>query len=51
MFDKPNPLEGPTFEETIYVTPSREPQDVQFAVHCEVAADNANRSSIRRQLG
>ncbi len=23
MFDKPDPLEGPFFEETIYVTPSR----------------------------
>jgi biotin carboxylase len=25
LFDKPDPLEGPYFEETIYVTPSREP--------------------------
>jgi biotin carboxylase len=25
IFDKPDPLEGPTFEETIYVTPSRQP--------------------------
>ena len=25
IFDKPDPLEGPFFEETIYVTPSREP--------------------------
>lgn len=24
-FDKPNPLDGPFFEETIYLTPSREP--------------------------
>ena len=23
LFDKPDPLEGPYFEETIYVTPSR----------------------------
>ena len=23
IFDKPDPLEGPYFEETIYVTPSR----------------------------
>jgi ATP-grasp domain/L-amino acid ligase C-terminal domain 2 len=29
IFDKPDPLEGPFFEETIYVTPSREPEDVQ----------------------
>ena len=29
IFDKPDPLEGPYFEETIYVTPSREPARVQ----------------------
>jgi hypothetical protein len=29
IFDKPDPLEGPYFEETIYVTPSREPDAVQ----------------------
>jgi len=29
MFDKPDPLNGPFFEETIYVTPSRLPSDVQ----------------------
>jgi biotin carboxylase len=29
IFDKPDPLEGPFFEETIYVTPSREDQMVQ----------------------
>lgn len=29
IFDKPDPLEGPFFEETIYVTPSREPEGVQ----------------------
>ena len=29
LFDKPDPLEGPFFEETIYVTPSREPDAVQ----------------------
>jgi biotin carboxylase len=32
LFDKPDPLEGPFFEETIYVTPSREPQSVQNAI-------------------
>ena len=25
IFDKPDPLEGPYFEETIYMTPSRAP--------------------------
>ena len=29
LFDKPDPLEGPYFEETIYVTPSRLPPEVQ----------------------
>jgi biotin carboxylase len=29
LFDKPDPLEGPFFEETLYVTPSRLPADVQ----------------------
>ena len=29
IFDKPEPLEGPFFEETIYVTPSREEPAVQ----------------------
>ena len=29
IFDKPDPLEGPYFEETIYVTPSRESAEVQ----------------------
>ena len=32
IFDKPDPLEGPFFEETIYVTPSRESRDVQGAI-------------------
>ena len=29
IFDKPDPLVGPYFEETIYVTPSRHPSSVQ----------------------
>jgi len=29
IFDKPDPLEGPLFEETIYVTPSRLPEAIQ----------------------
>ncbi|MBI4552674.1 MAG: ATP-grasp domain-containing protein [Candidatus Latescibacteria bacterium] len=32
VFDKPDPLDGPFFEETIYVTPSRLPQSVQDAI-------------------
>ena len=29
LFDKPDPLEGPYFEESIYVTPSRLPEEMQ----------------------
>jgi biotin carboxylase len=32
LFDKPDPLDGPFFEETIYVTPSRLPAAAQDAV-------------------
>jgi biotin carboxylase len=32
IFDKPDPLEGPYFEETIYVTPSRLPKEMQAAI-------------------
>ncbi len=32
LFDKPDPLEGPFFEETIYVTPSRLPASTQRAI-------------------
>jgi biotin carboxylase len=32
LFDKPDPLDGPFFEETIYVTPSRLPQPEQDAI-------------------
>lgn len=32
LFDKPDPLDGPFFEETIYVTPSRVPAGLQSAI-------------------
>ena len=32
IFDKPDPLEGPFFEETFYVTPSRAPRGVQTSL-------------------
>ncbi len=32
LFDKPDPLDGPFFEETIYVTPSRLPARTQRAI-------------------
>jgi biotin carboxylase len=35
LFDKPDPLDGPYFEETIYVTPSRLPSEVQLAILSE----------------
>ena len=38
IFDKPDPLEGPFFEETLYVTPSREPALVQDAIATAVAS-------------
>ena len=38
IFDKPDPLEGPYFEETIYVTPSRLSADEQSAIE-RCAAD------------
>jgi biotin carboxylase len=38
IFDKPDPLDGPFFEETIYVTPSSEPRAVQDAISEAIAA-------------
>lgn len=32
LFDKPDPLDGPYFEETIYVTPSRLPAETQAKI-------------------
>jgi biotin carboxylase len=38
IFDKPNPLDGPFFEETIYVTPSAAAATEQRAIETAVAA-------------
>jgi biotin carboxylase len=38
LFDKPDPLVGPFFEETLYVTPSRLPATVQAAIARTTAA-------------
>ncbi len=46
IFDKPDPLEGPFFEETIYVTPSRQPAAVQRAL-LETAAEGARALGLR----
>ncbi|HEY2746256.1 MAG TPA: ATP-grasp domain-containing protein [Polyangia bacterium] len=37
LFDKPDPLDGPFFEETIYVTPSRHAAELQRAVEATTA--------------
>jgi biotin carboxylase len=37
LFDKPDPLDGPYFEETLYVTPSRLPQARQDAIAATTA--------------
>jgi hypothetical protein len=36
MFDEPDPLDGPYFEETIYVTPSRLPPSAQATIAADV---------------
>jgi biotin carboxylase len=42
VFDKPDPLDGPAFEETIYVTPSRlDPGDMSAVVAATAAACRA----------
>jgi biotin carboxylase len=38
LFDKPDPLDGPFFEETLYVTPSRHPPRLQAEIADAVAA-------------
>lgn len=42
IFDKPDPLDGPFFEETIYVTPSRLPPNLQYRI--EKGAQDAVRA-------
>lgn len=37
LFDKPDPLDGPYFEETLYITPSRLPEALQDRIHQDVA--------------
>lgn len=38
VFDKPDPLDGPFFEETIYVTPSRLPAEILASLAATVAS-------------
>jgi biotin carboxylase len=47
LFDKPDPLDGPFFEETIYVTPSRLPAAAQTAI-ADCTAQAAAALGLRR---
>jgi biotin carboxylase len=46
LFDKPDPLEGPFFEETIYVTPSRLPEKDQREIS-DIASRAATALGLR----
>ena len=46
LFDKPDPLEGPFFEETLYITPSRLSVEVQDALH-RATAEAADALGLR----
>lgn len=46
LFDKPDPLEGPFFEETLYVTPSRLPESAQRLI-ADAAARAAEALGLR----
>ncbi|MCE2414148.1 ATP-grasp domain-containing protein [Candidatus Poribacteria bacterium] len=46
LFDKPDPLEGPFFEETLYVTPSRLSIEIQAALH-RATAEAADALGLR----
>ena len=54
LFDKPDPLDGPFFEETIYVTPSRQPRGVQdsiaAAAQAAVAALGLNHGPVHAEM-
>lgn len=46
LFDKPDPLDGPFFEETLYVTPSRWPAPLQAQI-AQAATDAAAALGLR----
>ena len=51
IFDKPDPLDGPFFEETIYVTPTRLARDVQQQiVETTAAAIRARAAAVSSLL-
>jgi len=42
LFDKPDPLDGPFFEETLYITPSRlQPETQDAIIRCTEQAARA----------
>lgn len=53
IFDKPDPLEGPFFEESVYTTPSRHPaqlqQDLHDAIQRAVTALGLNHGPIHAE--
>lgn len=46
LFDKPDPLDGPFFEETIYVTPSRLSEETQVDI-AQCTADSARALGLK----
>jgi biotin carboxylase len=46
LFDKPDPLEGPYFEETLYITPSRLPAAVQDEIE-RITAQSVSALGLR----
>jgi biotin carboxylase len=54
LFDKPDPLDGPFFEETIYVTPSRLPagiqEEIQATTRAAIRAMGLARGPIHAEL-
>jgi biotin carboxylase len=52
VFDKPDPLDGPYFEETLYITPSREPEasDLIATTERAIAALGLTRGPIHAEM-
>jgi hypothetical protein len=52
IFDKPDPLDGPYFEETLYITPSREPETRKLIAATEraIAALGLTRGPIHAEM-
>ena len=46
VFDKPDPLDGPFFEETLYVTPTRRAESAQLAIVAAVVRAAARRGTL-----